>query len=397
VKLQSVCEQAKDNGCDRGAARKRRISGQMPEAAALRQQSAVGVGEEGAKVDTDSDGDETMEGGLLLAMVERGADLGPAAAEDALPGGARRRPGIAARVTYIYYGLAGDGQISAERVRRFAKQAGFRRRELSLPHGSLVSGIGSWGGPENAPIKLFGFRLTDAVDGRRALQVIEGVSGTPMPGSLQDACRSLNGVVPGVEGAAQHARHAVETLGCKGLFGKSVSEDQAAALYLYTMEHNFYRQLNASMRHEDRSQAKLFFAYLRLLFMALEMLTKARWAKATPALLTQPQGSQDLWRGVHLDLVDDHPEGSEVTWWGASSCTPKPSVAKGFLGSSGPRTLFSVRHLSAVPIKDFSAFRGEEEWLLAPGTRLRVEGVARKGGGLTEISLSELPPPRAIS
>lgn len=66
------------------------------------------------------------------------------------------------------------------------------------------------------------------------------------------------------------------------------------------------------------------------------------------------------------------------------------------MGGSGERTLFTVRHLSAVPIKEYSAFRGEEEWLLAPGTRLRVDKVEQKNGGLSEITLSELPPPRDI-
>lgn len=104
----------------------------------------------------------------------------------------------------------------------------------------------------------------------------------------------------------------------------------------------------------------------------------------------------ELWRGVHLDLQQDHPLGGDVTWWGASSCTTKLSVAKGFLGSCGPRTLFNVKHLSAVPIKELSAFRGEEEWLLAPGARLRVEKVEQTSGGLTEITLVELPPPRDV-
>ena len=37
-----------------------------------------------------------------------------------------------------------------------------------------------------------------------------------------------------------------------------------------------------------------------------------------------------LWyRGVNLDLTADHPVGAEVVWWGASSCTPKLSVAQG--------------------------------------------------------------------
>jgi len=263
------------------------------------------------------------------------------------------------------YGLAADGHLSAERTRRFARQADFRRRELGLPHGSLVSGLGSWGGPENAPIKLFGFRLTDAIDGRRGLEVIEGVSKVIMPGSLRAACQPLTGVVPGMAEAAAHAERAAQ-----GLIGSLISKmgqlvggmapssEQVAALYLYTMSHSFYRQLNAAMRNIQKRH--------------------------------------ELWRGVNLDLQQDHPPGSVVTWWGASSCTPKLSVAQGFLGHSGARTLFTVQHLSAVPIKQFSAFRGEEEWLLAPGTRMRVEKVEQKGGGLTAITLSELPPPRDI-
>merc|ERR1712050_540935 len=129
------------------------------------------------------------------------------------------------------------------------------------------------------------------------------------------------------------------------------------------------------MRDPERSRAHPFFSYLRLLFAGLEVLCRASRAQNV-------QKPCALWRGVHLDLQQDHPPGSEVTWWGASSCTPVLSVAKGFLGSSGARTLFTVKHLSAVPIKEYSAFRGEEEWLLAPGTKLRVEKVEKKPGGL---------------
>jgi len=335
---------------------------------------------------SDGEEDQTMESGLLLAVVKRGAEICAAGENDTVPRGARRKAGVSVRVTFMLYGLAGDGQISAERARRFTQQANFRRRELGLPHGSLVSGLGSWGGPENVPIKLFGFRLMDAVDGRRALEVIEGVSAVPMPSGLAEACRSLAKVVPGVQGACKHAENAARGLGCKA--GKA-SPAQIAALYLYTMETAFYRQLNAAMRNEDRSKAPPFFGYLRLLFSALQSLAGSASTSSKPKM-------QSLWRGVGLDLSDDHPVGSEVVWWGASSCTPKMSVAKGFLGSSGNRTLFCVQHSSAIPIKAYSAFRGEEEWLLAPGTRLTVESVAKKGGGLTEVKLVELPPPRAI-
>lgn len=339
----------------------------------------------------EEDREDCIESGLLLAVVERGLELGPVDEHHRVPSGARRKAGVAVRITYMYYGLAADGNISAERTRRFARQANFRRRELGLPHGSLVSGLGSWGGPENAPIKLFGFRLTEGMDGVRGLQVIEGVSKVSMPGNLRIACQSLTAVVPGVAGAAAQAEQAAQALvGRKS--SAAVTLHQVAAFYLYTMAHDFYRQLNAAMRNPDRSRALPFYGFLRLLFDGIEALS----SRPEAANVLQCRAPRELWRGVHLDLRQDHVLGSEVTWWGASSCTPKISVAKGFLGSSGARTLFTVKHLSAVPIKEYSAFRGEEEWLLAPGTRLHVDNVEQKCGGLSEITLSELPPPRDI-
>ncbi|UGQ13369.1 hypothetical protein LO772_07105 [Yinghuangia sp. ASG 101] len=50
-------------------------------------------------------------------------------------------------------------------------------------------------------------------------------------------------------------------------------------------------------------------------------------------------------------------------------------VAKAFLGARGKRTLFEVTPVRAVGISSFSAFTGEEEYILAPGTRLKVTGV----------------------
>lgn len=323
--------------------------------------------------------DSVMESGLILARVELGGQIGEAVAEDYLPSDVKRRPGVAVRATFMHYGLAGDGTMTAERVRRFVRQMHFRRRELGLPHGSLVSGIGSWGGPENVPIKLFGFRLTDANDGQHSISSIEGVSDMPTPTCLAEACKTLKGVVPGIESAVKNAQTAAKGLHRKG---SRASEVYVAALYLYTMAHAFYQQLNAAMRHFDRSRAKPFFGYLKLLFCAMESLVQNE--------------KKQLWRGVNLDLSRDHVVGDEVVWWGASSCTPKLAVAQGFLGNSGKRTLFSVASTTAVPIKECSAFRGEEEWLLAPGTRLRVEKVTNKQDEQCEISLAELPPPRSV-
>lgn len=365
-----------------------------------------------------------IETGLLLANVQVGDILGPALPKDEVPFApttgrrAERKPGVAVRATWMYYGVAGDGGVDAERLRRFIKQMLFERREKMLAHGSLVSGFGSWGGPENAPIKLFGMRLTDACDAiaeslaagvpfepppnkdialpvimtnkppvvttntntatttpPSAIPPVKGIAATPVL-PLQEACKPLSGVVCGIEDAVSTAIKRAPVAS-----GKATKE-HTAAVYLYTMASAFYRDLNAALRNPDRSKLIPYYSYLRLLAEAM-------------VLLPAPK-STVLWRGVGLDLEKDHAVGSDVTWWGVSSCTPRLAVANGFLGSQGPRTLFSVHSNTAVPIQQFSAFKGEEEFILAPGTRLSVDAVQREPNGLVRVTLKELPPPRNV-
>lgn len=73
-----------------------------------------------------------------------------------------------------------------------------------------------------------------------------------------------------------------------------------------------------------------------------------------------------------------------------SSCTSKLGVAQSFMGGRGRRTLFEVLPKRAVSIRTFSAFTGEEEFILAPGTQLTVTKVKADRGGLCTVSLAEL-------
>lgn len=91
-----------------------------------------------------------------------------------------------------------------------------------------------------------------------------------------------------------------------------------------------------------------------------------------------------------LDLRRQYPVGETVTWWGVSSCTSELSVARSFLGSRGKRTLFEVTPARAVGIRSFSAFTGEEEYILAPGTQLEVTDVTTERGGLCTVKLTEV-------
>jgi uracil DNA glycosylase len=162
----------------------------------------------------------------------------------------------------------------------------------------------------------------------------------------------------------------------------ALAADEVAALFLYTTESAFYRKLNGALRDPNRDHVQPFFGYLRLLLGAL-------------AKLKGYVGS--LWRGVAADLRGQYPKGRNVTWWGVSSCTAKRSVAMSFLGGSGRRTLFEVAPAQAVSIRRFSAFTGEDEYLLAPGSQLAVTDVKNEPGGLCTVQLAELAGQRLVS
>jgi hypothetical protein len=153
-------------------------------------------------------------------------------------------------------------------------------------------------------------------------------------------------------------------------------------VFLYTTESAFYRRLNAALREPDREKVKPFFGYLRLLLSALPKLKPF---------------TGSLWRGVAADLRGQYPRAGTVTWWGVSSCTAKRSVAASFIGSSGRRTLFEVTPIQAVGIRRYSAFSGEDEYLLAPGTQLKVADIKNEPGGLYVIHLEELAGQRLVS
>jgi uracil DNA glycosylase len=229
--------------------------------------------------------------------------------------------------------------------------------------------------------KFYLERLQEVKDeGLPTLPAITGVLDLPLLG-FADAVGPVVEQTPGLAGEAKQAvAFARQKLGAGAADG--LSEHEIAAFYLYTAASVFYRQLNAALRHPDRTRVVPYRPYLRLFFAALARLE---------------HHCESLWRGVALDLRAQYPKGSTVTWWGVSSCTPKLSVAHGFLGGHGRRTLFEVRPLLAVSIRRFSAFTGEEEYVLAPGTQLKVLDVKADRSGLCKIKLKELAEQRLVS
>ncbi|MFJ4776534.1 macro domain-containing protein [Streptomyces sp. NPDC088762] len=220
--------------------------------------------------------------------------------------------------------------------------------------------------------QLYLERLTSVKDEGLVLPAITGVFDTPLM-DFQDAvapvAESLSGLAGHIERSRDFGKRRADEM------SGSLSADAVAALYLYTCESAFYREINAVLRSPDRTRLKPYLAYLRLLFSAVSGL---------------PAHTQPLWRGVALDLRAQYPVGRTVTWWGVSSCTSELNVARSFLGSRGKRTLFEVTPAQAVGIRSFSAFTGEEEYILTPGTQLKVTDVKSERGGLCTVRLTEV-------
>ncbi|MEU2667135.1 ADP-ribosyltransferase domain-containing protein [Micromonospora sp. DT46] len=227
--------------------------------------------------------------------------------------------------------------------------------------------------------KLYLERLASVKDEGLALPAITGVSATPLM-DFRAAVAPVAALLPGLDWHVEQSHR----FGEKQVDGgaDALSADEVAALYLYTCESAFYRQINATLRHPDRGRIVPYLPYLRLLFSAVSRL---------------PARTEPLWRGVSLDLRAQYPLGQTVTWWGVSSCTSKLGVAQAFLGGRGKRTLFEVLPVRAVGIRRFSAFTGEEEVILAPGTQLTVTDVKAERNGLCTVRLTELAEERMVA
>ncbi|SCF06812.1 Uracil DNA glycosylase [Micromonospora viridifaciens] len=227
--------------------------------------------------------------------------------------------------------------------------------------------------------KLYLERLASVKDEGLVLLAITGVSDTPLMdfrAAVAPVAALLSGLDWHVEQAYRFGEKQAEAV------AGGPSADEVAALYLYTCESAFYREINATLRHPDRNRIVPYLPYLRLLFSAVSRL---------------PARREPLWRGVSLDLRAQYPLGRTVTWWGVSSCTSELNVARAFLGHRGKRTLFEVRPVRAVGIRRFSAFTGEEEFILAPGTQLKVTEVTAERSGLCTVRLAELDEQRLVA
>ncbi|CAF1658942.1 unnamed protein product [Adineta ricciae] len=131
--------------------------------------------------------------------------------------------------------------------------------------------------------------------------------------------------------------------------------DESAAIYLYTMPIPFFSKLNDDLRAENRNALKPWFPYLKLFITALEKLSSLEIT---------------IWRGVSGDVSSSFTNKGEEIWWSVNSCSKNPDIVGRYIGPTG--TVFAINALQGKDISEYSAIKDEEEVVLMPGTRLIV-------------------------
>lgn len=109
----------------------------------------------------------------------------------------------------------------------------------------------------------------------------------------------------------------------------------------------------------------------------------------------RPTEYQVVWRGIPENLSSDYTKGDEFAWWALSSCTSSISVLESplYVGTSGPRTMFSIETRSGKQIGEHSYYQNEDEILLPPGRYFKVIDKSSPASDLYIIHLREIRPP----
>ncbi|CAF1453302.1 unnamed protein product [Rotaria sp. Silwood1] len=191
--------------------------------------------------------------------------------------------------------------------------------------------------------------------------------------SLKDA---LAPVLSKIQGLDRDIKEAYDH--CHFPSEHGLTKDEAAALFLYTLEageYSFYAVLNRALREEERRKLTPWFSFLKLFDEALEKLPTVKGC---------------IWRGVSQDVSKDYVMGAVKTWWSINSCSSLVKVVEDFLSTDGNSTLFMIEAANGKDLTGYTNYPDEKEVLLKMGTKLRVKSNAMKHGKLHLIHLVEI-------
>ena len=313
--------------------------------------------------------------GLVLAEMLLGAEVGS------------ENPRLLQDAHFGYDLVSGKGFINQKGITKLLKDAGKKDTALSsIASGLLQRDPGSRTSPEEV-IRA----LRDIERGRRGARlagsapvVLQSMHWADSfrqakPGELKDILKALKRgskrlVSPAEE---KEARETAKVVLRAGNAPAGLTEDEAAALHLYTTDALF-SELNAGLRAADTEPGRLALVtpFARLLDAALYKLPSV--------------AARTVIRGGSFQFGSS--KGDIIRWRDFTSASQDGRTALEFAGDSGYRSMFYIRSRTGKSIKPYadSEVEDEEEVLFRPATPFRVEDVAFVGQGLAVVVLEEL-------
>ncbi|CAF2052895.1 unnamed protein product, partial [Rotaria magnacalcarata] len=189
---------------------------------------------------------------------------------------------------------------------------------------------------------------------------LQGINRCPIDGyqhlplqSLEEATKPIVPFVPDLK-----KKVAVAKKQCNKS-SPTLTLDESAAIYLYTMPIPFFYCLNKSLRAENREELKPWLPFLKLFMTALEKLPSSRTV---------------VWRAISKKITSVVNRDEIQTWWSVNSCSTNGNLLNLYLGKEN--TIIRIQALHGKDISSFSAFELEYEVVLPPGTRLRANSSA---------------------
>ena len=181
--------------------------------------------------------------------------------------------------------------------------------------------------------------------------------------------QSVEKIVPFVPDVNNLVNRAIEH--CRK--GPTLTINESAAIYLYTMATSFSKILNQVLRAKNPQALEPWLMFLKLFISALEKLPSFP--------ITVWLGITDNFRG------SDFVKGQMYTWSSINSCSSDVSVARFYVGRGG--ILFCINAIHGKDITEYSAFQEENEVILMPGTRLQVQSASFDEHGINIVQLNE--------
>ena len=179
--------------------------------------------------------------------------------------------------------------------------------------------------------------------------------------SLADACAPLMDIIDDLPNFISIVSRCTPDQPPGGL-----THAESASIRLYTMEWNDSHRslaslLNQALLSNERNQLLPWFKYLKLFLTALLKIPCAP--------------PQIVWGVMKKSITQGLSDGVQVTWCSFVSCTTKLAELESdrYLHPMGERAIFSIEIFSGRNISSHSHFDTDDEILISPGIRMKVE------------------------